>query len=261
MKIALKPIWPSLLASSFALPSLAHAEGAVAARTAEPSGDSHPAVEVRSTTDWAATEEVDRPAVNHATMHLRLVLPGDFGTWAYAPSSFSRDSVPVTGGEIGIGSNLSLVLEGAADPFDHRFSGMASGLRFHLLPPESTLKLSVAGGFTQDLSGARGLWSQLALAEQFGRWHFAGALRASQVYGALGGEHLLGGSAGAAFDLLPVRLGLEYAFERGRAQRSAILPWIEVPTKNQHVTFRAGPVLQINGANAFPARVSVAGNF
>jgi hypothetical protein len=240
----------------------AQAQSATPAKAApEPGGDQHPVTELRTGTTWAATDEVVRAPEGGAAIRPRLILPGDFGTWAFAPPRFANFAVRVTGGEIGLTSRLSLVLEGADDPFDHRFSGMASGFRLHLLPIGSSLQLSVAGGLTKDLSGASGLWSQLAASQDLGRWHWAGALRASALAGAGEGGPTLAGSTGIAFDLLPARLGLEYAFERGRESRSALLPWVEVPTANEHVRFRAGPQLQLHGSNPFPAHVSVAGNF
>jgi hypothetical protein len=253
----------AMLVSTLLL-SAAHADAQSTAppkKPAEPSGDQHPVTEVRTGSEWAATEEVARAPEGKATLVPRLILPGDFGTWAYTPERFTNFSVRVTGGEISLTSRLSLVLEGADDPFDHRFSGMASGLRWHLLPIGSRLQLSVAGGITRDLNGASGLWSQLALAEDLGRWHLAGALRTTTLASESGRQEALAGSGGVAFDVMPVRLGLEYALERGLDSRSALLPWVEVPTKNEHVQFRAGPVVQLNGANPFPARFSMVGNF
>jgi len=231
-----------------------------AVNTGEPAGDPRANVDVHATTTWAATDQIDRPAEGRATIHLRLSLPGDYGTWAYVPARFGVNSVPVVGGEIALTSQLSLVLEGAEDRIDH-LSGAAAGLRYNLMPLESPLQLSLAGGVVQDLSGARGVWSQFAMSEELGRFHLATALRASELSSSFAREQLLGGSAGVAYDLLPVRLGLEYAFERDRETRSAVLPWVEMSTPSRRVSFRAGPVFQINGANAFPARASVAGNF
>ncbi len=257
-----KTVEATLISVLLALAPVAQAQSAAPVKKpAEPAGDQPPTTELRTGSAWAATDDVERAPEGGATIRPRLVLPGDFGTWAYTPARFENFAVRVTGGEIALSSRWSLVLEGADDPFDHRFSGMASGLRLHLLPIGSDLQLSLAGGLTRDLNGERGLWSQLAVSEDLARWHFAGALRASALSGALGTEQLLAGSGGVAYDLLPVRLGLEYAFERGRESRSALLPWVEMPTKSRHVMFRAGPVLQLNGANAFPARVSVAGDF
>jgi hypothetical protein len=252
----------TLISALVTVAPLAHAQSSAAPKKpAEPSGDPGPTTEVRTGSTWAATDEVERAPEGGATLRPRLVLPSDFGTWAYTPAAFGAFTVRVTGGEIALTSHLSLVLEGADDMFDHRFSGMASGLRLHLLPFASSLQLSLAGGITQDLSGERGLWSQLAVSQELGRWHFASALRASSLSSGLATEQSLDGSAGVAFDLQPVRLGLEYALAHDRNSRSAVLPWVAVPTNNQHVTLRAGPVLPLHGANAFPARVSIAGDF
>jgi hypothetical protein len=263
MDMALKrTVAGTLISLLFAFAPLAQAQSAPPAKAApEPGGDQHPVTELRTGTTWAATDEIQRAPEGGATIRPRLILPGDFGTWAFAPPRFDDFAVRVTGGEISLTSRLSLVLEGADDPFDRRFSGMASGFRLHLLPLSSRLQLSVAGGFTKDLSGASGLWSQLAASQDLGRWHWAGALRASTLSGAGESGPALAGSTGVAFDLLPARLGLEYAFEQGRESRSALLPWVEVPTKNQHVTFRAGPEIQVHGANPFPARLSAVGSF
>ncbi len=250
-----------LISCAFAGSARAQSASPAGVKPGEPVADPRVNVDVHAGTTWAATDQVDRPEEGRATMRLRLSLPGDYGTWAYVPSRFGVNAVPVTGGEIALTSQLSLVLEGAADPFDHRFSGAATGLRFNFLPRTSPLQLSLAGGVLQDLAGGRGVWGQFAMSEELGRFHLATALRASSLSGELGREQLLNGSAGVAYDLLPVRLGVEYAFDRGPANRSAVLPWVAVPTKNGRVTFRAGPVVQINGANAFPARASVAGNF
>ena len=230
-------------------------------KSGEPPADPRMNVDVHGSTTWTATDQVDRPAEGRATLHLRLSMPGEYGTWAYLPSRFASDSARVIGGDIALTSQLSLVLEGAEDPFDHRFSGAATGLRWNFMPFASPLQLSIAAGMIQDLAGARGEWSQFAMSEQLGRLRLATALRASSLSGPVGREQLLSGSAGVSYDLLPVRLGVEYAFDRGLENRSAVLPWVEMPTKGGHVAFRAGPVLQLNGANAFPARASVAGNF
>lgn len=246
----------ALFGSAFA--TTAHAQ---VTHTGEPAGDPRTQVDVRPTTAWSATDQVDRPAEDRATMHLRLTMPGDYGTWAYTPSRFGSDSARVVGGDIALGSQLSLVLEGADDPFDHRFSGGAAGLRYSFLPFASPLQLSLAAGVIQDLAGAQGMWGQFAMSEQLGRLQLAAALRASSLYGAFGRERLVSGSAGVAYDLFPVRLGVEYAMERGLENRAAVLPWLEMSTKSQRVSFRAGPALQLNGANVFPARASVAGNF
>jgi len=230
-------------------------------KPSEPAGDPRVNVDVRPSPTWSATDQIDRPVEGHATMHLRLSLPGDYGTWAYVPSRFGSNGVPVVGGDVALTSQLSLVLEGAGDPFDHRYSGAAIGMRYNFMPLRSPLQLSLGGGVLQDLAGARGTWGQFAISEELGRLHLAAALRGSELFGAMGREQLLAGSAGVAYDLLPVRLGLEYAFERNRETRSALLPWVEMSTPSRRVSFRAGPVFQINGANAFPARASIAGNF
>jgi hypothetical protein len=208
---------------------------------------------------WATNDEADRARAGGASLRLRLVLPGDYGTWAGAPSKLGATSVAVVGGEIALTSRVSLLLEGAAEPINH-LSGMASGLRLHLLPFTSPLQFDLSGGFERDLTGSSGAWSQLDFSDDFGPFHVMGALR-DRTPGGLAAEPALSGSTGAAVDLRPARVGLEYAFARGRSSRSAVLPWVGVPTADGHVTFRAGPVLPLHGASAFPARFSVAGNF
>lgn len=244
----------AVFSCAFALPARAQSSAA-----GEPNPRAN--VDVHESSTWVATDQVDRPAEGRATMRLRLTMPGDYGTWAYMPSRFATESARVVGGDIALGSQLSLVLEGADDPFDHRFSGGAVGLRYNFLPLLSPLQLSLAAGLIQDLAGAQGTWGQLAMSDQIGRFQLAAALRASSLYGSFGREQLVNGSAGVAYDLFSVRLGVEYAAQRGPENRSAVLPWVEMSTKSRRVSFRAGPAIQLTGGNVFPARASVAGNF
>ena len=251
----------ALVSAACLLSPAAHAQSRLpVAHAAEPTSDPALTTDLQTGSKWATSDEVDRPPAGSAAMRLRLVLPGDYGTWAYSPAA-DGVAIPVVGGEIALSSRWSLLLEGATDPIGHRFSGMASGLRLHLMPLASSLQLDLSGGFSEDLGGASGAWSELHLSDDVGRWHFMGDLRAAALSGGLATQPALSGSTGAAVDLLPARLGIEYAFQRGRETRSAVLPWVGVPAGNGHVTFRAGPVLPLNGASAFPARVSVAGNF
>jgi len=220
-----------------ALTQPAYAQSGIEKR-AVVSGDEGPALELR-TEPWVATREVTRAPPGGAVLRSRVVWPSDFGTWAYVPTEFGPTPVAVTGGEVGLTSRLSMIVEGAQDTVDRRFSGMVSGLRLHLLPKEAPLQLSLAGGVARDLAGASGQWSQINVAHDTGRWRFVGSLRASVSSGNAWSHAALSGSAGVSVDLKPVRVGLEYAFDQGMGSRSALLGWVALPLENGPFMLRA----------------------
>jgi hypothetical protein len=145
----------------------AHAQGVE--RRSDASSSRPPAVEIRTLPPWAAIDQAIRPPVGAAELRPRLVLPGEFGTLSYAPPAIGGGMPLVTAGEAALSSRVSVMLEGARDSFDSQFSGAAAGLRLHLLPKESPLQLSVAGGGVRRLIGSMfdpyvgstGLFSQI----------------------------------------------------------------------------------------------------
>jgi hypothetical protein len=253
----------ALITAALALTHGAYAQRALTkgqpVQPPEPTSDPQAVTELKAGSAWA-TDEVERAPLGGAVLRLRLVLPGDYGTWAYAPGRFGLSSVAVAGGEIALSSRWSLVLEGADDPFARQFSGMTSGLRLHLLPLESKLQLSMAGGYTEDLGGGEGLWSELNASNDVGPWHFTGAVRASHVWGEAT-QASLSASAGAALDLTSARVELEAAYERQGAARAALLPSVVVPADRDRIMLRVGPVLPLSGSKLLPGRVSLFGNF
>jgi hypothetical protein len=254
----------AVITAALALTHSAYAQSALPkaqlAKPPEPTSDPQSVTEVKAGSPWAASDEVERAPLGGAVLRLRLVLPGDYGTWAYAPGKLGLTSAAVAGGEIALSSRWSLQLEGADDPFTRQFSGMIAGLRFHLLPLESKLQLSMAGGYTEDLGGGQGLWSQLNASDEVGPWRFTGALRASHVWGQAT-QASLSANAGAALDLTSARVELESAFERQGVARAALLPSVVVPAEGDRIMLRAGPVLPLSGSKLLPGRVSVFGNF
>ncbi len=253
----------ALITAALALTQGAYAQGALVkaqpVQPPEPTSDPQAVTEVKAGSPWAA-DDVERAPLGGAVLRLRLVLPGDYGTWAYTPARFGLSPAAVAGGEIALSSRWSLVLEGADDPFARQFSGMTSGLRLHLLPLESRLQLSMAGGYTEDLAGGQGLWSELNASDDVGPWRFTGAVRASHVWGQAT-QASLSASAGAALDLNSARVELEAAYERQDAARAALLPSVVVPADRDRIMLRVGPVLPLRGSRLRPGRVSLFGNF
>ena len=229
-------------------------------RASEPVGAPPSVTVVQAGSAWAAAEDGEPVPLGGARLRLRLVLPGDFGGWAYLPAHLAALSASVTGGELWLASHWSLLLEGAEDPFARQFAGMIAGVRWRLLPANLQLRLSLAAGYTEDLAGGRGLWSELDAADNSGPWHFASAMRASHVWGPAT-QPAFSANAGAALDLNVARIGLESAVELGNAPRAAVLPYLATPSTSEAVTLRAGPVIPVAGRAALPARVSLFGNF
>src|SRR5689334_18380383 len=122
-------------------------------RRSDAPSDREPPVEVRTLLPWATIEEIMRLPAGAAEVRPRLVMPGELGTLSYAPPALGGGLPLVTTAETALSSRVSMILEGASDSFDPRYSGAAAGLRFHLLPKESPLQLSVAGGVAQPLIG------------------------------------------------------------------------------------------------------------
>jgi hypothetical protein len=196
-------------------------------------------------------------------------MPTDFGSWARAPSALGLTSVPLIGGEWAVSSRLSVVAEGARDAFDPSFSGANAGLRLRLLPFESPLQMSVAGGVTRDFLGMSAAWSQFQLTHDAGPWHWSAALRAGVSLSASdamkSSEPAMAtafmGSGGVARDLGPTRVGIEYAFEGGPAARSFVLPWIALMRLSRSAMVRLGAAIPVTGGGPVMATLSVAGQF
>jgi hypothetical protein len=185
--------------------------------------------------------------VGAAEVRPRLVMPGEFRTLSYAPPTLGGGLPLVTAAETALSSRVSMILEGARDSFDPRYSGAAAGLRFHLLPKESPLQLSVAGGVAQPLigtpllgayEGSTGLFTQINASYDVGRLRFTGLLRATSSSGV--NVASIGGAAGVSYDFRPVRVGIEY-FSIGDkgGRRSALSAWVGVPLANERIWLRA----------------------
>jgi hypothetical protein len=223
----------------------ANAQG-VERRSDAPSGRP-PAVEVRTLLPWATIEEVMRLPVGAAEVRPRLVMPGEFGALSYAPPVIGGGLPLVTAAETSLSSRVSMIFEGARDSFDPRSTGAAAGLRLHLLPKESPLQLSVAGGVTQPLIGttlsgayvgSTALFTQINASYDVGRLRFTGLLRATSNSGV--NVASIGGAAGVSYDFRPVRVGIEYfAIGDKAGQRSALSAWIGVPLVNERLWLRA----------------------
>ena len=223
----------------------ANAQG-VERRSDAPS-DRPPAVEVRTLLPWATIDEVMRLPVGAAEVRPRLVMPSELGALSYAPPALGGGMPLVTVAETALSSRVSMIFEGARDSFDPRFTGAAAGLRLHLLPKESPLQLSVAGGMAQPLigtpllgayEGSTGLFTQINASYDVGRLRFTGLLRASMSTG--GDLSSIGGAAGVSYDFRPVRVGIEYFSIGDKAgSRSALSAWVGVPLANERIWLRA----------------------
>lgn len=215
-------------------------------RSDAPSGRP-PAVEVRTLLPWATIDEVMRLPVGAAEVRPRLVMPGEFGTLSYAPPALGGGIPLVTAAETALSSRVSMIFEGARDSFDPRFTGAAAGLRLHLLPKESPLQLSVAGGVAQPLIGtpllgpyvgSTALFTQINASYDVGRLRFTGLLRATSSSGV--NVSSIGGAAGVSYDFRPVRVGIEYFSIGDKAgPRSALSAWVGVPLANERIWLRA----------------------
>ena len=206
-----------------------------------------PAVEVRTLLPWATIEEVMRPPVGAAEVRPRLVMPGEFGTLSYSPSALGGGIPLVTAAETALSSRVSMIFEGARDSFDPRFTGAAAGLRLHLLPKESPLQLSIAGGIAQPLIrlpsfdpyvGPTVLFTQINGSYDVGRLRFTGLFRATSSSGV--DVASFGAAAGVSYDFRPVRVGVEYFLAADKTGlRSALTAWVGVPLANERIWLRA----------------------
>lgn len=214
-----------------------------------------PPVEVRTLLPWATIEEVMRAPVGEAEVRPRLVMPGEFGTLSYAPPALGGGLPLVTAAETALSPRVSMIFEGARDSFDPRYSGAAAGLRFHLLPKESPLQLSVAGGMAQPLIwlpsfgpyvGTTALFTQINASYDVGRWRFTGLLRASSSSGT--DLTSIGGAAGVSYDLRPVRIGIEYFSAADKSgSRSALSAWAGLPLANELIWLRVSATATMDG--------------
>ena len=214
-----------------------------------------PPVEVRTLLPWATIEEVMRLPVGAAEVRPRLVMPGEFGTLSYAPPALGGNLPLVTAAETALSSRVSMILEGARDSFDPRYSGAAAGLRFHLMPKESPLQLSVAGGVAKPLIwlplagsdiGSTALFTQINASYDVGRLRFTGLLRATSSNGV--DLSSIGGAAGVSYDFRPVRVGIEYFAAGDKAgARSALTAWFGVPLANERIWLRASAAATMGG--------------
>lgn len=249
-------------AAGFAAAVLASASTSNAsAQSAEAVHASAPAGSARSASPrdlGSATISAGERAPADGSSAVRPVLPGEYGSWLYG--SANADPASLAGGELAVSQQLSLVLEGAHNSFDPRLSGMRSGLRLHLMPPQSSFQMSLAGGGLTDLGGSSGAWTEVDASQAFARFQIAGSLRMTRFVGDFADQQSLTGRAGASYDFHWARVGVDYAFERGLASRAAILPWMAVPV-GQRSVFRATGAVPVAGDNVFPVRFSYIGNF
>jgi hypothetical protein len=202
-----------------------------------------------------------RAPAEGVAQRMQLVMPGSFGPWATVPPHLGPMAVPLVGGEASLTSQLSLVLEGVRDPFDLQFSGAASGLRWHFLPPDAPLRLSVAGGVLRDLLGASQSWGQLDVARDFGRWHFAGALRLAAAIAGATSPTLVTGYASVSFDVSArTRIGVDYAVEQGAGTRVAIIPWVRLYGFNEKLSLRLAAAVPTATGGATTIMLSLVGD-
>lgn len=125
-------------------------------------------------------------------------------------------------------------------------NGGGARRRLHLSPKESPLKLSVAGGLAQPLSGTplfgayegtTGLFTQINASYDIRRLRFTGLLRATSSSGVNVSSF---GAAGVFYDFRPVRVGIEYFSAGDKAgRRSALSAWVGVPLSNERIWLRA----------------------
>jgi hypothetical protein len=174
----------------------------------------------------------------------------------------------MVGGEVGLTSHVSLVLEGGVDPVDRRFSGMESGLRIHLFPMESPLQVALTGGvartFTTLDNHRHGVvdplrfFGQMNVAYDAGRLHLAGALRTSSPTDNLATDFILSGNVGAGVDVTRrVRVGFDYAFDRGKMiTRSALMPWVALSDATGRSALRASAAIPVDGNMPFTVMIS-----
>ena len=240
----------------------------------ELSSDTHSAVdEVQMEPSTPLVGAVPRAPAGGATMRMQLVMPNAFGTWTRLPLGVDPISVPMVGGEVGLTSHVSLVLEGGVDPVDRRFSGMESGLRIHLFPMESPLQVALTGGVTRTFTTLDNhrhgvvdplrFFGQMNVAYDAGRLHLAGALRTSSPAYDVATDFILSGSVGGGIDVTRrVRVGFDYAFERGKMiTRSAWMPWVALSDATGRVALRASATVPINGNTPFTVMISQVGKF
>ena len=219
---------------------------------------------MRTGSSWAATEDVPRLSEGDIAWKSRVVMPGDFGSWARAPSAFGLTPVPMMGGEWALSSRVSFIAEGARNAFDPTFSGANAGLRLRLLPMESPLQMSVAGGVTRDFLGWSAAWSQFQLTHDAGPWHWSAAFRASasinepETFMGKPGMTSFMGSVGVARDVGPTRVGVEYAFD---GSRSSVMPWIALVRLSRSTMVRLGAAIPVTGGGHVMTTLSVAGQF
>ena len=206
----------------------------------------------------SASSSTGGRAPTGGSLAFRPAMPGEYGSWLYGTAS--ADPASVAGGEFAVSRQLSLVLEGAHNSFNPRLSGMHSGLRLYLMPPQSSFQMSWAGGGVRDFGGSSGAWTQFDASQAFARFQIAGSLRMTRFVGDFEGQQSLTGRAGASYDFRWARVGVDYAFERGLVSRAAILPWMAVPVGHRSV-FRATGAVPVAGDNVFPVRFSYIGNF
>ena len=238
----------------------ANAQG-VERRSDAPSGRP-PAVEVRTLLPWATIEEVTRLPVGAAEVRPRLVMPGELGTLSYAPPALGGGLPLVTAAETALSSRVSMIFEGARDAFDPRVTGAAAGLRLHLLPKESPLQLSVAGGVARPVIGLMvsgpyvgptALFTQINASYDVGRLRFTGLLRATSSSGV--NVSSFGAAAGVSYDFRPVRVGIEYFSAGDKAGlRSALSAWVGVPLASERIWLRASATRTSGTIDGDPSR-------
>jgi hypothetical protein len=149
---------------------------------------------------------------------------------------------------------------------------MESGLRIHLLPVESPLQVALTGGVTRPFTtmdnARRGaddpvrFFGQMNVAYEAGRLHLAGALRTSSPTYDVAAQYILSGSVGAGVDITRrVRVGFDYAFERGMITRSALMPWVGLSDATGRFALRASAAVPIDLNTPFSAMISLVGTF
>jgi hypothetical protein len=245
-----------------------------AKRVQELSSETHSAIdELQMEPSTPLVGAVPRAPAGGATMRMQLVMPNAFGTWTRLPLGVDPISVPIVGGEVGLTSHVSLVLEGGVDPVDRRFSGMESGLRLHLFPMESPLQVALTGGLTRPFptlyNPRRGFdepmrfFGQMNVAYDAGRLHLGGALRTSSPASDLATQFLLSGNVGAAVDVTRrVRVGFDYAFERSMmTTHSALMPWVALSDAIGRFALRASAAVPMESNTPLTVMLSLVTTF
>lgn len=220
----------------------------------------HPDEHVRRVElDWQALDLGPEVRPGHAAVYGRTLTSADVGSWAEPPGGSYETPIAIAGGDVGLLPRLSLRLVGASGLTTH-VSGMIGGFELWLVEPNTPFRVNVLGGFQEELTRARALWTELVVAHDRGPWQVGISLREQFRLGSAAPAPDLLAVAGTSVAAGPYRFGLEYlSGTNGVAARQALVP--SVSTKVDQVKIKASSTLGIRGISTTPARVSVTGAF